>query len=316
MFFNVEGYFRDLIEKNGGFYNCHSHLDRAYTLTDENFNTSNKDLKQKWHLVDTIKKEITVKQLTKNMMNAVTYQKMNGAKGICTFLDFDEVSESKPYEAFENVKGNFGALIDLKCANQTLKGILDEKNRYYFDMGSAYCDIIGSLPARDVDPEAHLDIAFKRAKQLSKKVHVHVDQFNSPTEKETELVLNKIVEHGLEGQVSLIHCISLSSHPRNYRNFIYDYLKETGTSIICCPRAWLDSPRKEELQPVHNSITPVDEMLEYDIQVGIGTDNISDLMLPFNDGDMYKELETLAISTRLYDVDKLIAIATNGKNFI
>lgn len=316
MFFNVEGYFRDLIEKNGGFYNCHAHLDRAYTLTDENFSVAYSDLKDKWYLVDSIKRDITVKQLTTNMMNAVTYQKMNGAKGICTFLDFDEVSEAKPYEAFENVKGNFGALIDLKCANQTLKGILDEKNRYYFDMGSACCDIIGSLPARDIDPEAHLDIVFKRAKQISKKVHVHVDQFNTNKEKETELVLKKIIEHNLEGQVSLIHCVSLSSHPKDYREDMYKLIESTNTSIICCPRAWLDSPRKEEFQPAHNSITPIDEMLNYNIQIGIGTDNISDLMLPFNDGDMYKELETLAIATRLYDVDKLINIATGGRNFI
>lgn len=316
MFFNAEGYFRDLVAKQGGFYNCHAHLDRAYTLSEENFKLSNEHLRDKWSLVDGIKRDITVKKLTENMTNAVTYLKMNGATGICTFLDFDEISQSKPFEAFKNVKSNFGALIDLKCANQTLKGVLDEKNKYYFDMGSACCDIIGSLPARDVDMNAHLDIVFKRAKHLSKKVHVHVDQFNTRHEYDTEAVLDKVVEYGLEGQVSLIHCISLACHDKEYRHSIYKLLESTDTSIICCPRAWLDAPRKEESQPSHNSITPVDEMLEYDIKIGIGTDNISDLMLPLNDGDMYKELETLAISTRLYDVDKLIKIAIGGRDFI
>lgn len=314
MFFNMEGYLRDQIDKSGGFYNCHAHLDRAYSLNLDNFNLSNKDLKEKWSLVEAYKRDSDIKVLSTNMMDAITYQKMNGVTGICTFLDFDDISESKPFEAFSKVRDNLGALIDLKCANQTLKGVLDEKSRYYFDMGSACCDIIGSLPAVDVDPEKHLDIVFSRAKKLRKKVHVHVDQFNSKYEKETEMVLRKIKQYGLEGNVSLIHCVSLASHPKDYRLDIYKLIRDTGTSVICCPKAWLDAPRKEEFQPSHNSITPVEEMLDFDIKIGIGTDNISDLMLPFSDGDMYKELETLAISTRLYDFDKLIGLATNGRN--
>lgn len=309
--FSVENYIRDLVDKGGGFSNCHSHLDRAYTVNNLNFDVSRSSLRDKWDLVNDIKRNSTVKEITDNMMTAVTYQKMNGVTSICTFLDFDEISEDKPFKAFENVKNNLGALIKLKCANQTLRGILSQENRYYFDMGSEMCDIIGSLPARDVDAEAHLDIVFSRAKELNKKVHVHVDQFNTNQETETEIVLKKVIEYGLEGQVSLIHCISLASHHKDYRQEMYKLIKETNTSIICCPRAWLDAPRKEEYQPSHNAITPVDEMLDYGIEIGLGTDNISDLMLPFNDGDMFKELETLAIATRIYDIDKLVKLATS-----
>ena len=62
--------------------------------------------------------------------------------------------------------------------------------------------------------------------------------------------------------------------------------------------------------PFHNSVTPVDEMINYDIKIGIGVDNCADLMSPFSNGDMYNELKTLAITCRLYNIDELVKIAT------
>lgn len=42
--------------------------------------------------------------------------------------------------------------------------------------------------------------------------HVHVDQFNTPKEKETEQLCDKTIEHGMQGQVVAIHGISIGSH--------------------------------------------------------------------------------------------------------
>ena len=55
--------------------------------------------------------------------------------------------------------------------------------------------------------------------------------------------------------------------------------------VICCPVAWIDHDRKEILQPFHNSIVPVEEMIAAGITVALGTDNIADLVKPFIDGD-------------------------------
>ena len=46
----------DKIKENGGWVNTHAHLDRAYTLTEANFNNSYSYLKEKWHLVDEMKR--------------------------------------------------------------------------------------------------------------------------------------------------------------------------------------------------------------------------------------------------------------------
>ena len=43
-------------------------------------------------------------------------------------------------------------------------------------------------------------------------VHVHVDQQNLTSEKETELLVNKTIEHDMQGKVVGIHGISIATH--------------------------------------------------------------------------------------------------------
>ena len=55
-------------------------------------------------------------------------------------------------------------------------------------------------------------------------------------------------------------------------------------------------------------------MLENDLVVAIGSDNIQDVYKPFSDGNMYTEMKFLLESLHLYDIDALVKIATkNGR---
>jgi cytosine/adenosine deaminase-related metal-dependent hydrolase len=305
--------FKDEIVKrisfSGGFRNWHNHCDRAMTCNSENFQKAKMDLESKWDYVRDLKKNCTVGGMEFRMSKVIEHQIEQGVNLYCTFLDFDEYSKDKPFKAFSKIRDTYGKDIRLLCANQTLEPITG--NKYWFEVGADSCDIVGSLPARDKEKSSeHMDIVLGTAKKLNKKVHVHVDQFNKPSEKETEMVLNKIVEHNMEGFVSLIHCISLNCHPEWYRRRMYERIRDTKTSVIACISAWIDHKRSEEFMPFHNSVCPIDEMIEYNIPIALGVDNQEDLMCPLNDGDMYKEVELLAKVLRLYNKEKLIEIAT------
>ena len=55
-------------------------------------------------------------------------------------------------------------------------------------------------------------------------------------------------------------------------------------------------------------------MLQHDLIVAIGSDNIHDVYKPFSTGDMATELKFLLESLHLYDIDALVDIATkNGR---
>ena len=80
----------DKIKENGGWVNTHAHLDRAYTLTEANFNNSYSYLKEKWHLVDEMKKAATVDQIYTRMAKATEVLLEQGTQAMGTFIDVDE----------------------------------------------------------------------------------------------------------------------------------------------------------------------------------------------------------------------------------
>jgi cytosine/adenosine deaminase-related metal-dependent hydrolase len=305
------------IEDSGGFVNAHAHFDRAYTITEENLDDVVYDqLHNKWLYVDRFKESATMNDYCKNIQTALFDQRAMGVTSCLSFIDIDSVVSLKALRAAGLAKEYAkGIGIDFKVATQTLKGVVSPYERIYLEMAldTGVVDIIGSLPGADAGMEdSHLDIIFQLAKRYDKRIHVHVDQLNSPEEKETELLARKTMQHSYEDMVTAVHSISLAAHPATYREEVYKMASDSGLSFIACPTAWIDSRRNEVLTPTHNAITPVDEMILHDLVVAIGSDNIHDVYKPYSTGDMATELKFLLEATHIYDQEVLVKIATEN----
>lgn len=306
------------IKGHGGFVNAHAHFDRAYSVSHENFNNSEgveSHLHAKWKLVDKYKSQSTEQSYFQHIMAALRAQHKQGVQACLSFIDCDPVSEDRALKAAVKAKqvASEDLRIRLLLACQTLKGVRDPQARKWFEKSLEHVDIIGGLPGTDAGHEAeHIDILLKAAKETKKRVHVHVDQLNSADENETELLARKVIEWGLEGQVTAVHGISIAAHPKQKRKEIYKICRDAGLSFVACPIAWIDSRRTEVLSPTHNSVTPIDEMIPEGLVVAIGSDNICDLYKPYADGDLLTELRVLLESTHYYNSDELIKIATTN----
>ena len=294
---------------DGGFVNAHSHLDRAYTVSPKMMARTKEHLFEKWELVDEIKKNRSVEKYAQGITTALDMQAWYGVSHVCSFIDIDEVVGHRALDGAIIAKNNFDA-VKLIIACQTLKGVIDPNSFGLIESRIDDIDIVGSLPGADKGRESeHLDIVMKLAKRSDKMLHVHVDQLNTPDEKETELLCRKTIEHGLEGKVVAVHSISLAAHQKAYRNEVYRMAKDAGMMFITCPSAWIDHPRTERLVPFHNAVTPVDELLENDLIVAIGSDNICDIYKPFSDGDISVEMRFLLESCKIYDIPTLKKIS-------
>ena len=206
----------------------------------------------------------------------------------------------------------------MKFANQTLKGVIDPEARKWFDIGADLVDIIGALPKRDERDfgkgDEAWDIIMGTAKEKGKMIHAHVDQFNQAVEYETETMCRKTIEFGLQGRVVGVHGISIAAHSKKYRDRLYQLMREAGVMMIACPTAWIDTPRTEAVGPMHNSMTPVDELVPAGVRVAIGVDNVADAMVPWSGGDMWHELTLMATGCRYDHFEDLVEIATrNGR---
>jgi cytosine/adenosine deaminase-related metal-dependent hydrolase len=305
--------FLNKVKSKGGFACHHAHFDKAYLINEEALKISQSSLQEKWKLYRKYKSEYTEEDLERRMTLCIENMISQGAKYCKTFVDADSIVGLLPVKVMSSLKEKYKGQIKLEIAIQPLEGVLNPKTQKTFIEACEIADVIGGLPDRDENPRQHVDFLMGLSKEMNKPIDIHVGQNNIPSEQETEMVVDRITYHQLEGRVNLVHAISLSCQPKRDRERIISKLRDTNTSVIVCPSAALSMKQQsEKYAPIHNSIAPVMELLEQDVNVLLGVDNIHDLFMPLVDGDLYFESRLLMEAIRYYDLDKIAEIVSKS----
>lgn len=326
MKFPFKELFFEEVKKTRGMVNCHAHLDRAYTLTPEIWKQASALMEEKWVLNREIKKKHTDESVQVRLTYCIEDFLKQGVTACRTHTDADSVVGMLVVNAAAKVREKYKGKFTLQLVAHPLEGFLnadgtgmDKAKMDLFEEACAVCDVVGGLPSRDrAMPEGdkkHAEFLFSVAKNLGKDMDVHIDQENNPYEKDSEWFVDMIEKNGMRGRVTLLHAISVACQPEEDRKRIYKKIADTGTNVTVCPKAAISMKQhKDKTAPVHNSIAQVDEMLEHGINISIGTDNISDIFVPEDNGDLFEEVLMMASACRFYDIGALARIATvNGE---
>ena len=316
-YWHIESFFLDKVDDLGGFACHHAHFDKAYLISEEGLKLSQSSLQEKWKLYRKLKEEYTEYTLHSRMARCIEHLIYQGVSKCRTFIDADQIVGLLPMQVAVNLKREYAKKgFDLQLAVQPLEGVLEPEAQKMFVQACEMADVIGGLPDRDEDPLEHMDFIFNLAKDMNKPVDVHVGQNNIPSERESEMVVDKTFEHGLEGQVRLVHAISLACQQKEDRKRVISKLQEAGVGVVVRPSAALSLKQQSDiLAPIHNSIAPVIELIEGGVDVMLGVDNIHDLFMPLVDGDLWFECRLMMEAIRCYDLDLIAKIASNTKGF-
>lgn len=316
---NLKQQLLEVIKAKGGFVNCHAHFDKAFYITREGLDKSMVDMEQKWLMSDNIKRQSSQEQIEERIKTALDILIEQGCKLTATFIDAYVAVGHKAIDAANKVKEEYKDKIKLLTITQPLGGLVDEKARKLYEEITAKADLAGGLPSKDrPNDKKNLDYLFSIAKNLNKKIHVHIDQENNPNEKDTETLIEFAKKYNWGDKTIAIHALSVSAQPKKYRRKIYKEMADIGMSVVVCPSAALGMRQLDQCQsPVHNSIANVPEMLSAGVIVGLGVDNVYDFYQPFVDAEMWTELRMLQEACRFYDFDRLVEIATvNGRKIL
>lgn len=317
--------FFEEVKKTKGMANCHAHLDRAYTLTPEIWKQASALMEEKWVLNREIKRKHTEESLTERLTFCIEDFIKQGITACRTHVDADSIVGMLVVNSAAKVREKYKGKFTIQLVAHPLEGFLNEERTEpskekmdLFEQACAICDVVGGLPSRDRNKsdgdKKHMDFLISMAKKFDKDIDMHIDQENNPEEKDSEWVLDKIEKEGMQGRVTFVHAISVAAQMEDDRNRIYDKMAALGVNVTVCPKAAISMKQhKDKMAPLHNSIAQADEMLAHGINVSLGTDNISDIFVPEDNGDMFEEVLALASAVRFYDIEKLAQMATiNG----
>jgi cytosine/adenosine deaminase-related metal-dependent hydrolase len=309
----------EAIMQKSGWVNCHGHFDKAFYITKEGLDKSMVDMEMKWHMSDDIKKKATTEEVEQRIRIALDIMIKQGVQTTLSFIDAYDAVGHKNIDAALKIKEEYKDRINFLMATQPLGGLINNEAAKLYEEITAKADFAGGLPSKDrPNDDQNFDVLFKIAKNLHKKIHVHIDQENNPNERDTEKLIKHTIKHGYEGKVVAVHAISVSAQSKKYRKEIYKKMADAGISVVICPAAGLSMRQLDQYNaPVHNSIANMPEMIEAGITVGIGIDNIYDYYQPFIDGDIWTEMRILQEACRYYDFEQLVKIATiNGREIL
>ena len=267
-------------------------------------------MQDKWNTYNKIKANYTFQDIYERSEKSLYSLLKQNVSCVRTFADADMHIGQMCIDALLKLKEDYSDAINIEVAVQPIEGVLRQENFLAFKSACSKADLVGGLPSRDPNGEEHLHALMDIALEYNLPLDVHVDQLNSPLEKETELLLNVKKKRKFNNPTNAVHSISLACHPEHYQSIIARRLALEEVGVIICPSAALSMKPLNYLSPIHNSIAPLKLLLQNNVRLGLGIDNIADLYMPLVDGDMWFECRLLMEAARHYNLEQVAKIAT------
>ena len=333
---------RNAVQKLGGWFNAHAHLDRAFVMESRFVEHADMDpweiatypLEAKQHTTGALHEGLayTKASLQERISRGLDEAIAHGTQRIDSFIDAtaDCIGPSAVEAACE-LRQTYKDRIDFRVGAYPIFGFKDDQPRRWevFAEAAKIADFIGTLPERDARPyhigfKEHFRRVLEFANTLNyKEVQMHVDQSNRPDECGTETLIEAVrwLRPDRTGRaerraptVWAVHALSIASYDEERFQLVVEGLRETNIGVIVCPSATLSNKQNRKIMvPMHNSITRVLELLLADIPVRIGTDNVEDFFLPAGNMDLYNEIAYAANILRFYNFTSWAKIATGNR---
>lgn len=306
------------------FVNSHLHLCKVYTLMmmDE---AALKD----YHSADMgkamtaielaakVKDNYDEKWIIKNVRKAVAFAGRYGCTHIRAFADVDSKAKMEGVKALIRAREEFKGIVDIQVVAFAQDGLIREPGaeallRQAMKLGA---DVVGGIPwieYTDADIAEHVKICFKIAKEFDKPVSMLVDDAGDAGLRSLELMAVETIKTGWQGRSLAHHARAMALYAKPYLQKLSALLKKAEMGIVSDPHTG----------PLHARVR---ELLEENVLVCLGQDDISDAYYPYGRNNMlevaFLDSHLLWFTTSedmeiLYDmVTKNAAKAIGLKNF-
>ncbi len=294
----INGIDDQIIDADGGlvlppFIEPHIHLDTTLTAGEPRWNQSGTLFEgiECW----AERKELLSKEdVKRRARKALEWQIANGIQYVRTHVDVTD-PQLTALKAMLEVKEEMAKWVLLQIVAFPQEGIISYPNglellEEALRMGA---DVVGAIPhfefTREYGVES-LQKMFELALKYNRLIDVHCDEIDDEQSRFVEVLAAKAYEYGLGSRVTASHTTAMHSYNNAYAYKLFRLLKLSGINFVANPLVNIHLQGRFDTYPKRRGITRVKELLESDLNVCFGHDDIFDPWYPMGTGNMLQVL--------------------------
>lgn len=275
------------------FVEPHIHLDTTLTAGEPRWNESGTLFEgiQCWSERKAFLNKEDVKSRARQ---AIKWQVANGIQFIRTHVDTTD-PELTAVKALVELREELKDYVMLQIVAFPQEGILSYPNGLELleEALKLGVDVIGAIPHFEFTREygvQSIEKVFELAKKYNVLVDVHCDEIDDEQSRFIEVLAAKAYENNMGHKVTASHTTAMHSYNGAYTYKLFRLLKMSGINFVANPLVNIHLQGRFDTYPKRRGITRVKEMLEADINVCFGHDDIFDPWYPLGTGNMLQVL--------------------------
>ncbi|MGO2369682.1 MAG: cytosine deaminase [Serratia sp. (in: enterobacteria)] len=288
----------DVLDVQGGlampaFVEPHIHLDTTQTAGQPTWNQSGTLFEgiERWAERKALLTHEDVKQ---RAWQTLKWQIANGVQYVRTHVDVSDPTLTA-LRAMLEVKQEVAPWVTLQIVAFPQEGIMSYPNgeallEEALRLGA---DVVGAIPhfefTREYGVES-LHKAFALAQKYDRLVDVHCDEIDDEQSRFVETVAALALKLGMGAKVTASHTTAMHSYNGAYTSRLFRLLKMSGINFVANPLVNIHLQGRFDSYPKRRGITRVKEMLEAEINVCFGHDDVFDPWYPLGTANMLQVL--------------------------
>jgi cytosine deaminase len=288
----------DVIDAEGGlvlppFIEPHIHLDTTLTAGEPAWNVSGTLFEgiERWA---ERKQFLTHEDVKVRAKKALKMQMAQGIQYVRTHVDVTD-PQLTALKAMLEVKEEMAPWVELQLVAFPQEGILSYPNGFELLEESVKMgvDVVGGIPHYEFTREYGVESVkkvFELAARYDRLVDFHCDEIDDEQSRFLEVVAAEAYKYGIGEKVTASHTTAMHSYNNAYVSKLFRLLKLSGINFVANPLVNIHLQGRFDTYPKRRGVTRVKELLEADINVCFGHDDIFDPWYPLGTGNMLQVL--------------------------
>ena len=275
------------------FIEPHIHLDTTQTAGEPSWNLSGTLFEgiERWAERKAL---LTYEDVKQRAIQTLKWQIANGIQFVRTHVDVSDPN-LVALKAMLEVREEMKEWVELQIVAFPQEGILSYPNGMALleEALKLGADVIGAIPhfefTREYGVES-LHYVFDLAEKYQVLVDVHCDEIDDEQSRFIETLATLAYERGIGHRVTASHTTAMHSYNGAYASRLFRLLRMADINFVANPLVNIHLQGRFDTYPKRRGITRVKEMLEANINVCFGHDDVFDPWYPMGTANMLQVL--------------------------